>query len=147
MFWRKQCGPRHALLGILLVAGTGAARAETLKVLTEEFPPYNYTENGRITGFSTAVVQAVLKEAQLQGDFQSLPWARAYETAQTSDSVLIYSIARNPQREKLFSGSGSSRQPSTTCFRCPSANCTWIGWSRPRPTRPPPSTRTRASSS
>jgi len=102
MFWRKQCGPWHALLGILLVASTSAARAETLKVLTEEFPPYNYTENGRITGFSTAVVQAVLKEAQLQGDFQSLPWARAYETAQTSDSVLIYSIARNPQREKLF---------------------------------------------
>lgn len=102
MFWRKHCGSWHALLGILLLAVASAARAETLKVLTEEFPPYNYTENGRITGFSTAVVQAVLKEVQLQGDFQSLPWARAYDMAQANGSVLIYSIARNPQREKLF---------------------------------------------
>jgi polar amino acid transport system substrate-binding protein len=102
MFWRKKCIPWHALLSALLASGAGVAHAETLKVLTEEFPPYNYTENGRITGFSTAVVQAVLQEAHLQGEFQSLPWARAYEMAQTRDSVLIYSITRNPQREKLF---------------------------------------------
>lgn len=38
----------------------------------------------------------------MEGDFQSLPWARAYETASTRDSVLIYSIGRSPQREKLF---------------------------------------------
>jgi len=101
MSWQKRC--------VLWAAATAAAmgmaslaRAETLKVLTEEFPPYNYTENGAITGFSTEVVQAVLKEVKLQGEFQSMPWARAYETAQNTDNVLIYSIGRNPQREKLF---------------------------------------------
>lgn len=34
-------------------AGMAASAAEPVRVLTEEFPPYNYTENGRITGLST----------------------------------------------------------------------------------------------
>lgn len=101
MFWRTKNVLWTALLGVL-AASAPWARADSLKVLTEEFPPYNYTEAGKITGFSTEVVRAVLQEARLQGDFQSMPWARAYETAQGADSVLIYSIGRNPQREKLF---------------------------------------------
>jgi len=95
----------RAVCAVLLgtaFACASLARAETLKVLTEEFPPYNYTENGKITGFSTEVVRAALQAAKLDGDFQSLPWARAYETAQATDNVLIYSIGRTPQREKLF---------------------------------------------
>ncbi|OIP14873.1 MAG: amino acid ABC transporter substrate-binding protein [Comamonadaceae bacterium CG2_30_57_122] len=97
--WRK-------LFFLTLLAMSAAlvnlARAETLQVVTEEFPPYNYTEQGRLTGFSTEVVRAVLQEANIHGNFQSQPWARAYETAQHADSVLIYSIARTPQRESLF---------------------------------------------
>ncbi|MES2947303.1 MAG: transporter substrate-binding domain-containing protein [Pseudomonadota bacterium] len=101
MSWRKTSVVCAALLGAAL-AMASPARAETLRILTEEFPPYNYTENNKITGFSTEVVQAVLKEIKLQGEFQSMPWARAYETAQNSGNVLIYSIGRNPLREKLF---------------------------------------------
>ncbi|MBI2750700.1 MAG: transporter substrate-binding domain-containing protein [Burkholderiales bacterium] len=101
MVWQKHCVRWSTLLGLLLGAAS-LAGAQTLKVLTEEFPPYNYTDNGKVTGFCTEVVRAVLRETRLRGEFQSLPWARAYETAQSTDSVLIYSIARNPQREKLF---------------------------------------------
>lgn len=101
MLWRKASGFWFLLLGVLSVV-CAPARAETVKVVTEEFPPYNYTDKGAISGFSTAVVRAVLKEANLQGEFQSLPWARAYETAQINDGVLIYSIGRTPQREHLF---------------------------------------------
>lgn len=101
MVWKKKTVLAWALLGALSVLGS-VAHADTLKVLTEEFPPYNYTDNGKITGFATAVVRATLEEAHIEGDFQSLPWARAYETALDGDSVLIYSIGRSPQREKLF---------------------------------------------
>lgn len=96
----------NALFGLLLISlfalQIPLTRADTLQVLTEEFPPYNYTEQGRLTGFSTEVVRAVLQEAHIDGVFQSQPWARAYETALHADSVLIYSIARTPQREALF---------------------------------------------
>ncbi len=101
MFWRKTSVLCALLVGAA-IATAPQARSETLKVLTEEFPPYNYTENAKITGFSTEVVQAVLKEVKIQGEFQSMPWARAYETAQSANNVLIYSIGRTAQREKLF---------------------------------------------
>lgn len=94
---------------VLLTASVGlwacalAAQAvETIKILTEEYPPYNFTDKGRITGLGTEVVQAVLKEVHIEGQFQSLPWARAYEVAQSSENVLIYSINRSKDREKLF---------------------------------------------
>lgn len=92
-----------ALLFVVLSGGMRpAAAGDTLKIVTEEFPPYNFTQNDNITGFSTEVVKAVLKEIKVQGSFQSLPWARAYETAQDAPDILIYSIGRTKEREKLF---------------------------------------------
>ena len=91
-------------LGALLfgAAPLTAAAQVPVRVVTEEFPPYNYTENDRITGMGTEVVEAVLKEAGVRGQIQSLPWARAYETAINVPSVLIYSIVRTAERDKLF---------------------------------------------
>ncbi len=80
---------------------TAAAQAP-MRVVTEEFPPYNYTQDGKITGLGTEVVQAVLKEAGVRGEFESLPWARAYETAANVPDILIYSMVRTPERDKLF---------------------------------------------
>ena len=93
-----------AFLGVLLCTGVrdaGAADA-ALRILTEEFPPYNYTEGGKVVGLGTEVVQAVLEQLGLQGQIQSMPWARAYETARSTPGVLIYSIGRTPERDKLF---------------------------------------------
>jgi polar amino acid transport system substrate-binding protein len=60
------------------------------------------TLGGRLTGMSTEVVQAVLKEVGVQASIQSMPWARAYDIALNSENVLIFSITRTAQREKLF---------------------------------------------
>ena len=57
---------------------------------------------GKITGLGTEVVEAVLQQLGLQGQFQSMPWARAYETASNVPGVLIYSMVRTPEREKRF---------------------------------------------
>ncbi|MBT9523745.1 MAG: transporter substrate-binding domain-containing protein [Rhizobacter sp.] len=78
------------------------AAADELRIVTEELPPYNMTQNGQITGLSTEVVRAVLKEAGVQASIQSMPWARAYDIALNTENVMIYSITRTSQREKLF---------------------------------------------
>ena len=93
---------RTALLMTLLACLPPVHAGETIKILTEEYPPFNYTDKGKITGLGTEVVQAVLKEINIEGQFQSVPWARAYETTQNSENVLIYSINRSKEREKLF---------------------------------------------
>lgn len=93
---------RRGFLACCLGSGVAAFADAPLKIVTEEFPPYNYTEQGKITGLSTDVVEAVLKELKLQGNIQSLPWARAYDTAKNAPGVLIYSIGRTPERENHF---------------------------------------------
>lgn len=93
------------LLLCLAVAGlapTPAAADEPLRVVTEEFPPYNFIDKGRVTGLATEVVEAVLKEIGVRATIQSMPWARAYDIARNGENVLIYSITRTAEREKMF---------------------------------------------
>lgn len=86
----------------LLCWACGATAGHTITAVTEELPPYNMTVDGELTGMATEVVRAVLKEAGEETRIRSMPWARAYDTALNTDNVLIYSIARTPQRESLF---------------------------------------------
>nr|WP_241666684.1 transporter substrate-binding domain-containing protein [Stutzerimonas nosocomialis] len=90
-----------------------------ITVVTEELPPYNMTVDGQLTGMSTEVVRAVLEEAGLEGHFQSMPWARAYDIALNSPNVLIYSIARTPRREALFKWVGSLAASDWYLFSLP----------------------------
>ncbi|MFF7708897.1 transporter substrate-binding domain-containing protein [Pseudomonas sp. NPDC007930] len=84
-----------------------AQAAADIEVVTEELPPYNMTENGQVTGLSTEIVQAVMKQAGVSAPIQVMPWARAYDRASEIPNVLIYSIARTPQREPLFQWVGA----------------------------------------
>lgn len=92
---------------VMLWLGVCGARAETIRIVTEELPPYSMTRDGKLTGMSTEVVQAVLNEVNVQASIQSMPWARAYDLALHDPNVLIYSISRTAEREGLFKWIGS----------------------------------------
>ncbi|MDT8989920.1 transporter substrate-binding domain-containing protein [Curvibacter sp. APW13] len=94
----------RTLLGILVwTFTTWSVSAQTLTVVTEEYPPYNYLDaNKQVAGLSTEVVKEVLRRAKLDYRINLYPWARAYHMAQEQANVLIYSIGRNAQREALF---------------------------------------------
>lgn len=104
-----KCSRGWAGLAMLwLAAWAGSIQAgEPLTVVTEELPPYNMVRNGKVTGMSTEVVEAVLRQADLPGTIKSMPWARAYDIGLHGDNVLIYSIARTAEREELFQWVGS----------------------------------------
>lgn len=99
---------RRACAGVVLgCLGVCSVQAEPIRIVTEELPPYNMTRDGVLTGMSTEVVQAVLKEVNVQASIQVMPWARAYDLALHDANVLIYSITRTPEREPLFKWVGS----------------------------------------
>ncbi len=71
-------------------------------------PPYQIQEQGHpLTGVSVELVQLMLKKAGLDMKIEVYPWSRAYEMAQTQPNVILFSILRNPQREKLFKWVGA----------------------------------------
>ena len=87
-----------------LVAGLLVASqpALALKLLTEENPPLNYTENKKLTGMATEVVQEMGKRAKMKLDFEVMAWTKAYEKAQADKETCLYSTARLPNRENAF---------------------------------------------
>lgn len=94
-----------ALLACLADSALGQGTSP-LQVVSEELPPYNMTLGGKVSGFSTEVVQAALKDMGLEPRIQMMPWARAYDLAMHGENVMIYSIARTPDREALFQWAG-----------------------------------------
>ncbi|MEO8060509.1 MAG: transporter substrate-binding domain-containing protein [Burkholderiales bacterium] len=98
---------RRMLLAALAGSALAASATEPIRIVTEEFPPYNMTDKGKVTGLSTEVVEAVLREIGEPANIQSMPWARAYEIALNAPNVLIYSITRTAQREPLFKWVGA----------------------------------------
>ena len=96
-----------ALLGLACAGRSAAQMAPSaemprLMLVTEEFEPFNYIEQGKLTGYSVEVARALVGRAGLAYSMSAYPWARAYRMAQQLPNVLIFSLARTPAREKQF---------------------------------------------
>lgn len=76
--------------------------ALNLTIYTEEFPPFNYTQQGKITGVSSEVVKNVMAATGYHFKIKALPWSESYKRAQSEKNTLIYSISRTKSREHLF---------------------------------------------
>ncbi|RVU34318.1 transporter substrate-binding domain-containing protein [Rheinheimera riviphila] len=76
--------------------------AENLRVVLEVSPPHQTYENGKVAGLSTAVVEQMLQQAKLTPHYEVYPWARAFRLAASTPNVLIYNMARTPEREQQF---------------------------------------------
>ena len=98
------------LLSIVSVFG------KNIKVVTEEFKPYNYLKDDKIVGLSTEVVEAVLKKAKIDYTITLYPWARAYKSSLKNENILIYSISRTWQREDKFKWVGSIAPSAGVAF-------------------------------
>jgi polar amino acid transport system substrate-binding protein len=71
--------------------------------VTEELPPYQIVDNGKlVSGISFLLAREMLKRANINTKVEVLPWARAYSIASTEPNVVIFSMARNKIREDKF---------------------------------------------
>lgn len=95
-FW-KQWG-----LALLLVCSGVAVPAQGLRVVTEDWAPFNYVEKGQPSGLATEMVQALIKESRVNTTIEFLPWNRAYADSLRVPNVMIFTMGRNAEREALF---------------------------------------------
>lgn len=88
----------------ICVRPINTASAETpLKILIDDYPPFEFQENGKPKGIGSEVVKAALAAAGMQAEYELYPFARAYNTLKDNrEPVFYYSLVRTPQREKLF---------------------------------------------
>lgn len=92
-------------LGLFPASGVYSQTVNDLILMTEQYPPYNFAEHGKLQGiFVDAMVLMLEKlDAELtREDIRLLPWANAYHKALNKPNTVLFSMARVGTRENLF---------------------------------------------
>jgi polar amino acid transport system substrate-binding protein len=89
------------LMMLILISGTSVC-AQDLTLITEEYPPVNFTKNGNITGSSVEIVREILRRQKQPDNITMLPWARAYSLLKTKANIVLFTTTRIKEREELF---------------------------------------------
>lgn len=97
---------RFALLISVLGSSLLSANPLTsLNYMTEEYPPYNFSEDGVTKGIS---VDILIESAAMVGgelthkNVELQPWARAYRNTLIKPNMVLFSMTRTERRETLF---------------------------------------------
>jgi len=93
------------LFCLLPFSPVSAQTVDDLILMTENFPPYNFEENGRLQGVFVDVMVLMLERLDsrlTRKEIRLLPWASAYNKALTRKNTVLFSMIRTEKREALF---------------------------------------------
>jgi len=102
---------------LLLMPGQTVVAEEDLKIVTENWPPYNYVENGELKGFSTEIVKAILKELNAGYEIQLLSGARGEKLLLEGTHVMVFSLFRTAERENHYKWIGPIARDSVYFYK------------------------------
>jgi polar amino acid transport system substrate-binding protein len=85
-----------------LACHTISLASDDLVIMTQNYAPYNYTEDGKVTGFSGEIVRSICKKLNIPDNIIVYPWNRAYQMVQKDKNHVLFSMYRTDEREKLF---------------------------------------------
>ena len=102
-----------------------AKKLEALHWYSEEYPPYNYTdENGVPTGMAVDILMAAFEKIGVSTsteELQIIPWNRSYKFIQRRPGTALFSMTYTPERMKIMKFVGPS-VPSNISIIAPKAN-------------------------
>jgi len=95
---------RVIIFAIVLAAVARPAAAQTLHLITEDNPPFNYVDlaDGQLKGAAHDLVMVLMGKADIPYSVDLLPWHRGYRRALEAPNSCIYGINRTHDREELF---------------------------------------------
>ena len=70
-----------------------------LNIVTLQYPPYAYKENGQVKGIAVEIVTEAFKRLNLPITITVLPWARALHQIKNGDADAIFTLFKKPERE------------------------------------------------
>lgn len=98
--WR---GLGLAILAVLwLLVAPLAAAAQELVIVCEEYPPYEFLEDGQPRGLCVELVQEACQRLGREPVFRFMAWTQALEQVRTGQAQAIMSLSRTPEREALL---------------------------------------------
>ncbi len=93
------------MLALLVPMCLKALTLDDFTIMTEEYPPYNFEQNGVVKGMAIEMMSELMKRTNCKKtakDIQVLPWARSYKDVQEKPNTILFSMTRSKEREPLF---------------------------------------------
>ncbi len=88
------------LIGVYCVGCSWAAGLPELPLGTFEFPPFNYTENGKVVGVSTEIASEILRGLGYKPVITSYPWKRTLIMADRGEIAGLFTYTLNERRKR-----------------------------------------------
>lgn len=106
------------LLALMALACTmRQTRAAGLNLLTEEYPPITFTDEGRPNGLACEIVDEIQRRIGTHDTIQFMPWARAYQLAQQKPNTALFTTVRTQEREQQFKWVGPLMTGNTSLYQ------------------------------
>lgn len=96
---------RIPTLTLILFSCLFASPVDKITFVTEEYPPYNYTNDGKLIGKNTLIISKILeysKSSQTIENTLILPWAIGYDMALSTPNTALFSTLKTKNRENSF---------------------------------------------
>lgn len=91
-----------------------------VRLVCDIWPPYQYEESNRVTGFSTEIVEGVYDSMGLTAEsIKAYPWKRALSILESGHADALFSVNYTPDRMTF------ALYPKEVLFEAP-----WVIWSR-----------------
>ena len=90
---------------ISCLASDQTVSAKDLTYITEQYPPYNYQEDGKLQGISVDLLEKVWERSGVslnRSIVKLLPWTDGYQRALNENNTVLFTTWRIPEREQLF---------------------------------------------
>lgn len=96
-----------AIFAVIFISNNSFASQSDVTFVTEHLPPYQIIKaDASIDGFVTEIIREVAHRANINYNIFLYPWVRTYNLALKKPNHCIFSIARLPSREQLFTWIG-----------------------------------------
>ena len=105
------------IISLLLINLFPVALATDYNIMSEELPPWNYTENGSPTGVTVEIVREILKIINHPDTIAIYPWARADRMTKDGRDNILFTMARTPEREPDFNWIGPIATEKTYFYK------------------------------
>lgn len=107
----------RALPALCLVLCFQQVHSIEITSVSEDYPPFEYVENGKVVGFTVDLLDAIYKKTGHNGNANILPWARAYRMALNEPNILVHRMTRSKAREDLFKWVGKVSDKKVSLFK------------------------------
>ncbi|MFZ6773101.1 substrate-binding periplasmic protein [Undibacterium sp. SXout7W] len=91
-----------ALVCLFAIGTSTLTIAQELQIYTEDWPPVSFGNGNKVDGMAVEMVQALQVRINNTQAIQLVPWARGYKALLEEPNVLLFTVGRSEEREKLM---------------------------------------------